>query len=60
MVPRMSTDPARDDLALSIACPRCEAVVGEPCHTSEGQTRATHRRRTNAFLASLEPLTDEA
>ena len=53
----MSHDPANDDVALSVTCPRCDAQPGELCHTSVGLPRAVHARRTSAYLATLDPAT---
>ncbi|MEZ0448042.1 zinc finger domain-containing protein [Cellulomonas sp. ICMP 17802] len=49
----MSTDPAPDDVALTVACPRCAAAPGELCRTADRLPRAPHRRRTAAYLDKL-------
>lgn len=49
----MSTEPVPDDVALTVACPRCAAAPGEPCRTAERLPRAPHGRRTSAYLEKL-------
>ncbi|MDC7121200.1 hypothetical protein OMK64_06595 [Cellulomonas fimi] len=49
-----------DDLhtvALTVRCPRCDALPGKPCTSSEGQERGRpHRRRVE--LARTETATE--